>query len=126
LVQGLPVERDFEANSLRIVAVGSQIALYVNGAPTLYVNDPGYTECFKAGRTKLLVCHKGVTPGAIRQPQDLGHLGSAVAYIYSISQKSALDKVRRTSEVRCTCKNLYPQICGFDHLRWLTSQVTIH
>jgi predicted Ser/Thr protein kinase len=62
LVQGLPVKRDFETNSLRIVAVGSQFALYVNGAPALYVNDPGYTERFKAGRTKLLVCHKGVTP----------------------------------------------------------------
>ena len=59
---GPPVKRGSETNSLRIVAVGSQIALYVSRAPALCTDDPGYTECFKTGRIKLLVCHKGVTP----------------------------------------------------------------
>lgn len=61
-LQGLPALSGPETNRLQIVAVGPQIALYVNGAPALYINDPGYTERFKAGRIKLLVCHKGVTP----------------------------------------------------------------
>jgi hypothetical protein len=59
---GPPVKRGSETNSLRIVAVGSQIALYVNRAPALYTDEPGYTERFKTGRIKLLVCRKGVTP----------------------------------------------------------------
>jgi hypothetical protein len=65
-IQGLPVQAGFEPNRLQIVAVGPQIAVYVNGEPALFATDRDFDERYKSGPFDLVVCNEANTPMAAR------------------------------------------------------------
>ena len=57
------VKSGTETNSLRLIAVGPEIALYANGEPVFYVSDSGFSDRFRSGDMLLVVCNKqGTTP----------------------------------------------------------------
>ncbi len=63
MAQGLEgINPGLETNSLRVIAQGTQIALYINGSPALYIDDEGVSERFASGWFKFLVCNKGSAP----------------------------------------------------------------
>jgi hypothetical protein len=48
-IQGPLVWAGLEPNRLQIVAVGPQIAVYVNGEPAMFGTDPDFDERYKGG-----------------------------------------------------------------------------
>jgi len=52
------VKSGTETNSLRLIAVGPEIALYANGEPIFYVSDAGFSDRFRSGDMLLVVCNK--------------------------------------------------------------------
>lgn len=60
--QGLPVQADSKPNRLQIIAIGPQIAVYVNGEPTLFGTDPNFDEQSGSGLFDLVICNLGDTP----------------------------------------------------------------
>jgi dipeptidyl aminopeptidase/acylaminoacyl peptidase len=65
-MRGLPVQAGLEPNRLQILAVGPQIAVYVNGEPALFTTDPNFDERYKSGLFDLVVCNLGDTRMEVR------------------------------------------------------------
>jgi hypothetical protein len=65
-MQGTPARAGFEPNRLQILAVGPQIAVYVNGELALFATDPDYDERYKSGPFDLVVCNQSDTPLEVR------------------------------------------------------------
>jgi hypothetical protein len=63
---GLPMEAGLQTNHLKIVAVGPQIALYLNGEPAMFANDPGFDERYERGWFRLGTCNEDDTPVEVR------------------------------------------------------------
>jgi hypothetical protein len=62
-MRGLPIRGELETNHVKIVAVGPQIALYVNGEPALFGTEPYFDEQHAdGGEVSLTVCNSADTP----------------------------------------------------------------
>lgn len=63
---GAPILAEPDSNFIQLIAQGTEIAVYVNENPVLYINDADYPDQNDSGSILLALCNMGITPREAR------------------------------------------------------------
>ncbi|MCP4424913.1 MAG: protein kinase [Chloroflexi bacterium] len=105
---GAPVVAEPDTNHIQIIAVGMETAVYANGEPVFYVDDPGYSDQYGAGSINLGVCNLGDAAREVRWDN---------LKIWDVSKPSSESKTTVSAgDVQVTQLAVYEELVQFQRL----------